>query len=63
MTVGIALLYLIESEATLQTINKWIGGGAKLNLARTSDADVFKALIIKLQRRVKAGALMERTDQ
>ena len=36
------LLYLTDSEATLQAINKWIGGGAKLNLARTPDADVLK---------------------
>ena len=25
------LLYLTDSEDTLQTINKWVGGGAKLN--------------------------------
>jgi hypothetical protein len=30
------LLYLTDSEATLQAINKWIGGGAKLSLAETS---------------------------
>jgi hypothetical protein len=29
------LLYLTVSEATLQDINKWIGGGAKLSLAKT----------------------------
>jgi hypothetical protein len=29
------LLYLTDSEATLQAINKWIGGGAKLSLAKT----------------------------
>ena len=34
------LLYLTVSEDTLQTINKWIGGGAKLSLAKTADADV-----------------------
>ena len=28
------LLYLTDSEATLQAINKWIGGGAKLSLAK-----------------------------
>jgi ribonuclease HI len=42
------LLYLTDSEATLQAINKWIGGGAKLNLAKTADADVLKAIIVKL---------------
>jgi hypothetical protein len=43
------LLYLTDSEATHQTINKWIGGGAKLSLAKTSDADVLKTIIVKLQ--------------
>jgi ribonuclease HI len=50
------LLYLTDSEATLQAINKWIGGGAKLSLAKTADADVLKAIIVKLQQRVKAKA-------
>ena len=50
------LLYLTDSEATLQAINRWIGGGAKLSLSRSPDGDVLKAIIIKLQRRVKAGA-------
>ncbi len=50
------LLYLTDSEATLQVINKWIGGGAKLSLAKTTDADVLKAIIVKLQQRVKAKA-------
>jgi hypothetical protein len=50
------LLYLTDSEATLQVINKWIGGGAKLSLAKTADADVLRAIIVKLQQRVKAKA-------
>jgi hypothetical protein len=50
------LLYLTDSEATLQTINKWIGGGAKLNLAKTADTDVLKTIIVKLQQWVKAKA-------
>ena len=33
-----------------------IGGGAKLSLARSPDGDVLEAIIIKLQKRVKAGA-------
>ena len=52
----IDLLYLTDSEATLQAIHKWIGGGAKLNLSRSPDADVLKAIILKLQKRVEAGA-------
>ena len=37
---------------------RWaVGGAAKLfNLAKTADADVLKAIVIKLQKRVKAGA-------
>jgi ribonuclease HI len=50
------LLYLTDSEATLQVINRWIGGGEKLILSRSPDGDILKAIIIKLQRRVKAGA-------
>jgi ribonuclease HI len=50
------LLYLTDSEATLQAINKWIGGGAKLNLAKIADADVLRSIIVKLQQRVKAKA-------
>ena len=48
-------MYLTDSEATLQAINEWIGGGAKLNLSKTADADVLKVIVIKLQKRVKAG--------
>ena len=48
------LLYLTDSEGTLQVINKWIGGGAKLSLAKTADADVLRSIIVKLQQRVKA---------
>ena len=44
------------SSTTLQAINKFIGGGAKLNLAKTADADVLKAMVITLLKRVKAGA-------
>ncbi len=50
------LLYLTDSEATLQVINKWIGGGAKLSLAKTVDADILRVIIVKLQQRVKAKA-------
>jgi ribonuclease HI len=50
------LLYLTDSKATLQVINKWIGGGAKLSLAKTADADVLRVIIVKLQQRVKAKA-------
>ena len=48
------LLYLTDNEVTLQAINKWIGGGAKLSLAKTADADIIRAIVIKLQQRVQA---------
>ncbi len=54
---NISLLYLIDSEATLQAIHKWIGCGAKLNLATSPDADVLKKIMLKLQtQRGPAGA-------
>ena len=33
------LMYLTDSEVTLQAINKWIGGGAKLILTRSPVGD------------------------
>ena len=52
----IDLLYLTDSEETLQAMHKWIDGGAKLNLSRSPDADVLKAIVLKLKKRVEAGA-------
>jgi ribonuclease HI len=50
------LLYLTDSEASLQTIHKWIGYGAKLSLSKSPDADILNDIILKLQKRVEAGA-------
>ena len=50
------LLYLTDSEATLKGIHKWKGGGSKLNLSESPDADVLKVIILKLHKRVEAGA-------
>jgi ribonuclease HI len=50
------LLYLTDSEASLQTIHKWIGCREKLNLSKSQDADILKDIILKLQKRVEAGA-------
>ncbi len=44
------LLYLTDSETTLQVINKWIGGGEKLRLANTADADILRVIVIIQQR-------------
>ena len=52
----IDLLYLTDIETSLQAIHKWIACGAKLNLSKSPDADILKAIIIKLQKRVEAGA-------
>jgi hypothetical protein len=46
---NISLLYLTDSEATLQAIQRWIGCGAKLNLSKSPDADVLKKNILKLR--------------
>ena len=54
---NIDLLYLTDSEASLQAIHKWIGCGAKPNLSKSPDADVLKAVILKLQKRVEVGAI------
>ncbi len=51
----IDLLYLTDTEATLQSIHKWIGGGAKSNLSGSTDADVLRTIILKLQKRVETG--------
>ncbi len=40
------LLYLTDSEATLQYINKWIGEGAKLSLEKAADADILRVIIV-----------------
>jgi ribonuclease HI len=52
------LLYLTDSETTLQTVNKWIGGGAELSLAKTTDVDILRTIIVKLQQRVKVSTLL-----
>ena len=50
------LLYLTDSEVSLQTIHKWIDCGAKLNLSKSPDVDVLKTIILKLQKSVEEGA-------
>jgi hypothetical protein len=37
-----------DNETTLLDINKWIGGGTKLSLTKTVDADILRAIVIKL---------------
>ncbi len=52
----VSLLYLTDREAILQDIHRWIGCGAKLNLSKSSEEDVLKKIIIKLQERVQTEA-------
>ena len=47
---------MTDSEAFLQAIHKWVGCGAKLNLFKPPLANVLKEIVIKLQKRVLAGA-------
>jgi hypothetical protein len=47
-------LCLTDNETTLQAINKWAGGGTKLSLEKTTDVDILRDIVIKLQQRVKA---------
>ena len=47
--VYICVLLLLYMSPT----NKWIGGGAKLILAKTADADILRVIVIKLQQRVQ----------
>ena len=49
------LLYLTNSETSLQSIHKWIGCGTKLNLSKSPDTDILKVFVLKLQKRVEAG--------
>jgi hypothetical protein len=49
------LLYLTDSEASLQAIHKWIGCGAKPNLSKSPDADILKVIILKLKKEWKQG--------
>ena len=49
------LLYLTDSEATLQIIYKWVDCGEKVNLSKSPDTDVLKKIIIKVQKRVQTG--------
>ena len=52
----IDLLYLTASEASLLAIRQWVGGGAKLNLHKSPDADVLKEIILMLQKSFESGA-------
>ncbi len=48
------LMYFTDSETTLLVINKWTGGGVKLNLVKTVDTDILRTIVIKLQKRIQS---------
>jgi ribonuclease HI len=50
------LLYLCDSEATLDIINRWIGAGPRATLAGDVNADIMWAILNCLQQRVNCGA-------
>jgi hypothetical protein len=47
-------MYFTDSETTLLVINKWTGGGVKLNLVKTVDTDILRTIVIKLQKRIQS---------
>jgi hypothetical protein len=53
----ISPLYLTDNEAILQAIHRLIDYEVKLNLSKSSDTDVFKKIILKLQKRVQEGVV------
>ncbi len=51
----IDLLYLTDIESSLQVIHKWIDGGSKLNLSKSSDTDVLKSIVLKFKTTKESG--------
>jgi hypothetical protein len=45
-----------DVKTSLQVIHKWITCGTKLNLSESPVVDVLKVIMLKLQKRVEAGA-------
>ena len=52
----IDLLYLTDNETSLQAIHKWIVGGSKLYLSKSTDANVLKTIVLNLPKRVEVGS-------
>ena len=46
-------LYLIDNESSLLGINKWVGGGSRLNLSKSPDADILKRDSDRFRKKVK----------
>jgi ribonuclease HI len=53
---GIDLLYLCDSETTLDKVSRWIGRGPRTTLAGDANADIMKTIIECVRERVLRGA-------
>ena len=53
---GTDLLYLCDSETTLDKVSRWIGRGPRTTLAGDANADIMKTIIECLCERVIRGA-------
>ena len=53
---GTDLLYLCDSETTLDKVSRWIGRGPRTTLAGDANADIMKTIIECLRERVIQGA-------
>ena len=50
------LLYLCDSETTLDKVSKWTGSGPRTTLAGDANADIMKTIIECVRERVLRGA-------
>jgi ribonuclease HI len=50
------LLYLCDSETTLDTVSRWIGSDPRTTLAGDATADIMKTIIECVRERVIRGA-------
>jgi hypothetical protein len=50
------LLYLCDSETTLDRVSRWIGSGPRTTLAGDANADIMKTIIECVRERVTRGA-------
>ena len=50
------LLLLVDCRTALTEIEKWIGEGSKVCMATVKDADILRAVIERLRKRIEAGA-------
>ena len=56
MEVEKDLLLLVDCRTALTETEKWIGEGSKVCMATVKDADILRAVIERLRKRIEAGA-------